>query len=356
MKASLSRARVGSLILLGVIITVAALFLVGEKSQLFSSTFIIRCNFESAEGVKPGTFVVMAGYNVGAVTDIELTSRADSVCVTMRISEDVHKFIKADSRAVIKQEGLVGNKYLNILIGDDRLPPIEPNGFVQSIPPFALGALADNVSAITDTTKMLTGQLHRMVGGLNGGRGTVGRLLNDPALYEQLLALVQETEHGLRMASQQLVKMTEMLASTSHSVDVLARSADSTLGSATRVTTEVETLVRNLNRGRGTVGALLNDRALYDSLTTLLGALSDVTYDAAAATDQIAKSVHAMRGHWLLGRVFGGDDYDKEPLPESAYQSRLKALQRRSLELDQREQRLRELEARMKSDRGEGTR
>ena len=134
---------------------VIAIFLVGQKSQLFSTTFSVRVNFANAEGVKPGSIVVMSGYGVGAVSDIELSENADSVRVTLRINESIHRFIKSDSRAEIKQEGLVGSKLINIMRGSESLPAIKENTFIQGIPPFALGALADNVTAITDSTKLL---------------------------------------------------------------------------------------------------------------------------------------------------------------------------------------------------------
>ncbi len=355
MKTSLSRARVGFLIFIGVLVFVVAIFLVGEKSQLFSRTFIVHVNFTAAEGVKPGSFVVLSGYNVGTVTDIELSENADSVRLTLSISEEVRRFIKADSRAEIKQEGLVGNKLINLLIGSPALTPIHDGGYIQGVAPFALTSLADNVTAITDSTKLLTGELHSLVRGLNRGEGTLGMLLRDDAFYMSLLSVSENADNAMVLTTQRLDKISELLLRVTKAVDAVVVKADTSVEQVNTITREIATLTRNLNEGRGTVGALLNDRRMYDSLTALLGALNDVAYDAGNTADQAAKSLYAMRRHWLFGRVFGGDEIDSEPVPESSYKRIMRELRARASELDAREQRLRALEEKLGIPAGGGS-
>ncbi|MBL0175684.1 MAG: MCE family protein [Ignavibacteria bacterium] len=344
MKTSLSRARVGFLVLIGVITFAVATFLVGEKTQLFSSTFMVKVNFSNAEGVKTGTFVVLSGYSVGSVSDIQLTPFADSVRLTLRINEDIHPFIKADSKAEIKQEGLVGNKIINLLIGSAALPPVTPGGFIQGVPPFALTGLADNMTAIMDTTKMITGELNTMLHRLNSGEGTIGQLLTNDAMYRNLESITARADTGMALATAQLNRLTDMLARIAKNVDGLSRRSDSAISSVTDVTTELTTLVRNLNEGKGTAGALLSDRSLYDSLLTVVGSLSAVTYDAGNAANQLAQSMFAMRQHWLFGRVFGGGGIDKESAPTPAYRKMMRDVNARAAELEKREQRIRERE------------
>jgi phospholipid/cholesterol/gamma-HCH transport system substrate-binding protein len=351
MKTSLSRARVGAMIFIGVLTFVIGIFLVGEKSQLFSRTFKIHVNFTAAEGVKPGSFVVLSGYNIGTVTDIELSQNADSVRLTLSISEDVRRFIKADSKAEIKQEGLVGNKLINLLIGSPDLDAIQNNGYIQGVPPFALTSLADNVTAITDSTRLLTGELHRLVRGINRGEGTIGMLLHDDAFYTSLLSMSTNADQALVLTTQRLDRISEMLLRITRSIDAVVQRADTSVQQVNTVTGELTTLTRNINEGRGTVGALLNDRRMYDSLVTLIASLNNVAWDAGNTADQAAKSLYAMRRHWLFGRVFGGDEIDAEPLPESSYKRIMRELRTRAAELDAREQRLRALEQKLGVDR-----
>ncbi len=343
MKEHLSRARVGFLIFIGVVTFVVAIFLVGEKSQLFSSTFTIYVNFGAAEGVKKGTFVVLSGFNVGTVTDIQLSPKADSVRLTLRLSDRIKPFIKADSKAEIKQEGLVGNKIINVTTGTDDLAPIGEGGFIQGVAPFALTGLADNVAAMLDTAKIVGGELHILLREINEGRGTLGQLFKNPSLYNHFLDVTERTEQGLLLATGQLMRLTDLMGTVTRSVDLLVRKADTTVSSSNVISREVETLLHNLNTGKGTVGALLTDRKLYDSLITLMSALTDAMHDAGNASNQIAQSVHAMRGHWLFGRFMAGDEYDESQPPVSSYQQRMRELSLRAAELDRRERELEEL-------------
>ncbi len=343
-KKNISRARVGFLIFVGVLTFTVAIFVVGEKSQIFSSVFYVRVNFPNAEGVKPGAYVVLSGYNIGTVSDIILTPEADSVRLLLRIDSDINPFIKTDSKAEIKQEGLVGNKFINITIGGDKTPRVSNYGFIQGVPPFALSALADNFGSMMDTAKQVSVQLNTMLQNLNAGKGTLGHLLHDDELYLQLVAVADETEAGLKKTSKQLDELSRLLANSMKVVERIALSADTAMIHTSRITGEAAMIMEDLNSGKGTVGLLLKDRKLYDSLSSLLGALTDVTWEAGNAATQTARSIHAMRGHWLLGRVFAGDDFENEEPMQSAYTRKMHELQRRMSELERREEALRNRE------------
>ncbi len=349
MKTTLSRARVGFLFFIGVLIFVVAIFLVGEKTQLFSSTFTVRVNFSSAEGVKPGTFVVLSGYTVGSVSEISLSPGADSIRLLLRIDTEVQPFIKSDSKAEIKQEGLVGNKLINLLIGSSDLPPVRDGDFIQGVPPFALTSLADNVTSITDTSKIIAGELKELFGRLNRGEGSLGRLLTDEAVYMNLLRITTLADSGMEIATSQMGRVSEILQRLTVSVDALIRSSDTAVASVAVATGELRQMLRTINSGEGTVGALLTDRGLYDTLVTLLSALNDVAYDAGNASNQLAQSLYAMRKHWLAGRIFGGEGIENETPPAPSYRKLMRELKARAAELDRREKRLREMERQLDS-------
>ena len=345
-KTSLSRARVGFLIFVGVLAFTVAIFMVGEKSQLFSSVFYVHVNFSSAEGVKKGAYVVLSGYNVGTVSDISLTKNADSVLVQLRISEEVRPFIKTDSKAEIKQEGLVGNKFINVSIGSEKAPRVDDNGYIKGIPPFALTSLADNVTSITDTVKLVTVELNTLLSRLNRGEGTLGKLLTDDEIYQRLAEITAQTEEGLRQTNKHLDDLSGLLVESAETLKRIAEKADTAMGSTGRITSEAATMIQRLNDGEGTVGALMTDRSLYDSLVTLLSTLTDVGYEAGNAAHQAANSIHAMREHWLFGRVFAGEEFEEEDPPQSAYIRKMRLLNKKLQELEQREQRVRDAEQR----------
>lgn len=344
MKTTLSRARVGFLIFIGMLAFSIGIFFIGEKSQLFSSVFYVQVNFSNAEGVKPGAYVVLSGYNIGTVSSITLTESADSVRLLLRLDTDIRKFIKSDSKAEIKQEGLVGNKYISLSIGSAKAGAVEDYGYIEGVPPFALGGLTENVTAITDTARMVTAELNRLLRSINEGKGTVGRLFTDDELYNNLISISAETQTGLKKTNQQLDNLSQLLRGTITVVDRIALRADTALMNTSRLTNSTALIVEDMHNGRGTVGALLKDRELYDTLVTLLTALTDVSYDASNAASQAARGIHAMREHWLFGRVFAGEEFENEEPMQSSYNRRMLELQRKLRELEQREQQLRKRE------------
>jgi len=343
-KSTLSRARVGFLIFIGVLAFSVGIFFVGEESHLFSSVFYVQVNYSNAEGVKPGAYVVLSGYNIGTVSTIRLTEDADSVRVLLRINEDVHPFIKIDSRAEIKQEGLVGNKFINLSVGSDRSPVVEDYGFIKGVAPFALSSLADNVTSITDTADRVFGELNVLLHRLNQGEGTIGKLLTDDGVYERLEAITEQTEKGLELTNENLDNLSTLLVETAETLNRIVVKADTTLENTNRMTDEAAQFLEAMNTGRGTMGALMTDRSLYDSVVTLMSALTDVSYNAGNAAMQLSRSIHAMREHWLFGRVFAGEEFEEEQPPETAYQRKMRQLEQKLRELNEREEEIRRRE------------
>lgn len=336
-KTTLSRARVGFLIFVGVLAFSVGIFFIGEKSQFFSSAFYIRVNFENVEGVKPGATVMLSGYNVGTVYDIALTPKADSIRLLLRIDNDVRAFIKMDTKAEIKQEGLVGNKFISLSIGSAKSPEISNDAYIEGVPPFALGSVTDNLVAIADTAKLVTGELNLLLHRINTGGGTMGKLFTDDELYTRLVSITEQTEVGLRRTNDQLAQLASLLSKSISTLDVIALKADTAMDNSVRMTDHAASILRKVDDGQGTLGLLMNDRALYDSLRMFLAALSDVTYDAGNAADQTARALHAMREHWLFGRVFAGEDFETEEPLQSSYVRKMRELQRRLQEIERRE-------------------
>ena len=343
-KSSLSKARVGFLIFIGVLAFAVGIFFVGEKSHFFSSVFYVQVNYSNAEGVKPGAYVVLSGYNVGTVSTISLTNDADSVRVLLRINEDVHPFIKIDSKAEIKQEGLVGNKFISISIGSERAPVVDNYGFIKGVAPFALSSLADNVTSITDTADRVFGELNVLLHRLNQGEGTIGKLLTDEGVYDRLEAITEQTEMGLKLTNENLDNLSALLAQTAETLTRISLEADTMLDNTNRMTYEAAEFLSAMNSGRGTMGALITDRSLYDSLVTLMSALTDVSYNAGNAAVQLSRSIHSMREHWLFGRVFAGEEFEAETPPETAYQKKMRQLEQKIRELNEREEEIRRRE------------
>ena len=117
----------------GVVILVAAMFLIFtlQFSNAGVKGYDLFGDFRHVDGVKVGNEVRLSGVKVGSVTALTLKPQDFTAIITMRLQPDV--LISADSTLSIHTDGLLGGKYLEILIGGDtkNLAPGGHFGFVQ---------------------------------------------------------------------------------------------------------------------------------------------------------------------------------------------------------------------------------
>jgi phospholipid/cholesterol/gamma-HCH transport system substrate-binding protein len=99
---NLAGAKLGIFIFLGSAFLVILIFLLGNKDQLFAPTFTIKAYFQNTEGLRNGASVRFGGIDIGAVKGIDIVpDTTGRVVVSMRIKDDVKRFIKTDSKASI---------------------------------------------------------------------------------------------------------------------------------------------------------------------------------------------------------------------------------------------------------------
>src|SRR5664279_6378646 len=107
----ISNVRIGIFISIGIAILVVTIFLLGEKSELFRSTFDVRAYFKDIQCLRSGAIVRLSGIDVGSVKKIQIVSDTSGrVEVTMSLVKDIKRFVRTDTKASIETEGLVGNK------------------------------------------------------------------------------------------------------------------------------------------------------------------------------------------------------------------------------------------------------
>jgi phospholipid/cholesterol/gamma-HCH transport system substrate-binding protein len=242
-------ALVGAFVIGGVLLFAVGLFMIGNRRNLFGDTFKVHAEFATISGLDSGAVVRVAGLQAGEVETIHVpASPSGRFRVRMRIREDLHPLIRLDSVASIQNDGLVGNKFIQIETGSEQSAVVADEGTIQSREPFDIadlmikmsetidtvndaivqvqveldGALS-SIAATADTAKTLmddvgrdaraivasgeqvAADLRTMVSDVKNGRGTVGQLLTDDALYQRAKAIASEAEQtmaNLRQATQ----------------------------------------------------------------------------------------------------------------------------------------------------------
>jgi phospholipid/cholesterol/gamma-HCH transport system substrate-binding protein len=303
--------RLGIFVALAVLAAVLIIEVVGGPGK-FERGYELVAMFSNVQDLKEGDRVKMAGVEVGRVENISLDQTNNKVVVTMKLRQKVHGrpvVVRTDSVATIKFTGLMGQNFVAIDFGTPAAPLAKPNSVLTTTEQADFGAILAKLEGVADGVKNLTktftgakldnligplidfieankgpltaaiANLQAASGQLAPGKGTVGRLLYEDALYTSALAAVTNLEDT---ASQ--VKLT--IADARKAVDQI-NAGQGTVGKLLhdealyRETTEsmatLKEILQKINQGQGTVGKVINDEALYKNAKLTLQKLDKAT-------------------------------------------------------------------------------
>src|SRR5271157_1382037 len=195
-------ARLGAFIIATLLILAAGIFVIGSKQYLFSDTYRLKAQFPTVVGLDAGAEVRIAGGHTGTVREIDLPSKpTDKVTVLMDLQQSTHAIVKQDSMATIETEGLLGNEYVAISFGSEQAQNVKDNDTIGSEAPLVIADLIKKADGILDTSQealnnvtVVTANLSSISTRINQGQGTIGALVNDKKVYNQL----DQTTAGLR--------------------------------------------------------------------------------------------------------------------------------------------------------------
>ena len=130
---------VGAFVVGGIVLFSIGLFMIGNRRMLFADNFDLRSEFAEIAGLQLGAKVRVAGMDAGEVREIHVpTGPRGKFQVIMRVRSDLHPVIRVDSVASIQNEGLVGNKFVQIEAGTDAAPLVAENGSIRGEEPIDL--------------------------------------------------------------------------------------------------------------------------------------------------------------------------------------------------------------------------
>jgi phospholipid/cholesterol/gamma-HCH transport system substrate-binding protein len=206
----MSRAfRVGAFILATLLIFASGVFLIGNKQYLFSSTYRLNAQFPNVAGLADGAEVRVGGLRKGTVKRIVLPSRSDGkVSVVMDLHKSTRDVVKKDSVASIAAEGLVGDKYVEISFGTNGAEKVKDGDTIVSRPPLEMAEVVKKANEVLESAKGAVDNLDATAGNfksisskIDQGRGSVGALVNDKAMYQHVnegAAAFQENMEALK--------------------------------------------------------------------------------------------------------------------------------------------------------------
>lgn len=179
MKAISFEVKVGIFILIGFIVLFVMIFSIGEV-YMFRPGYRVKITFNFANGIAMNAPVRLAGIEVGEIDNIRIYydthEERTKVELSAWIKRDVS--IEEDAKAVINTLGLLGEKYLEVFPGKSKRF-MSDGSILAGVDPISTENMTMELKKLLDTLVDVAERIEK-------GEGTVGRLLTDDSLYQNL--------------------------------------------------------------------------------------------------------------------------------------------------------------------------
>jgi len=277
-----------------VIIAIALLiFLILNASGdiSFARKIRLKAQFLTAEGLRPGGEVRLAGVRIGKVEDVRLLTPTDNpkdpkveavLSLDSKIDgKSVTDLVRTDSTAQLSTPSLLGSdRIINITPGTSLGNPVQEGQELRTTSEGGMAQLTASGNELVTQLNELSTQVTDITRKINEGQGTLGRFVNDEAFYDNLNATIRETQGIIRQ-----------LRTGDGSAGRLIN--DPTLyNNVTAVSAQLQGIAEDLRRGRGTAGKLLTDEALYNDARATVARLNTSVDEI----NGIVRDVRAGRG------------------------------------------------------------
>lgn len=188
--------RLGLFVVGTLVILACAVFLIGSKQLVFQSKYHLKAQFANVSGLLDGADVRVAGVHEGTIQAIHLPSRPDGqVTVDIELESKTHRVVKKDSRAAIKSEGLLGDKYVEVSFGSAGSGDVKDGDTIASEPPLDISDVIKKANQLLDSSQdavqnisQASGNFKDISAKVNQGKGTIGALINDKQAYQEVTA------------------------------------------------------------------------------------------------------------------------------------------------------------------------
>lgn len=314
-----SQLRVGIFVLIGLVILAFLILNATGDFNPFERKLHLRARFADADGLREGAEVQLAGVHIGKVASVSLLppDSADNAKVEAIIIVDgnlggrpITERIRTDSTAQLVATSLLANdKMINIAPGSAKGTPVSENHILPTTTAMSINQLTTTGNELLQQINKLAIPANEILQKANQGEGTLGRVVNDESLYNNLDQTVAETKLTMSKLQNTLDRVNRGQGSAGKLLNDPAL-----YNNLNRTVAQLEAISQDLRAGRGTAGKLINDDALYNDTRA---AIADLRVSA-AKINGIADDFRLITSDLNEGRGTAGKFLKDDRLYEDA--------------------------------------
>ncbi|OFY83998.1 MAG: hypothetical protein A3K10_00025 [Bacteroidetes bacterium RIFCSPLOWO2_12_FULL_31_6] len=263
--------KLGLFVIIGTLFFVASMYFIGDKQNLFGSTFKIKAIFSNVNGLQKGNNVRFLGIDVGTVNKIEIINDT-SILVTMIIKEESRAFIKKNSISTIGTDGLMGNKLVNITPKNSSSQVVNEGDTLVTLSEIITEDMLRRLEQTNTNIAMISSNLVDITDEIQLGKGTIGKLIKDSTLAQN----IEITIENLKEASKK----------------------------STLILTNIEDKIKDINLKKGSVGTLLTDTVFAGNIEQMVKEMMMASANTKELTQELKEMIIQMRaGQGVAGGV-----------------------------------------------------
>jgi phospholipid/cholesterol/gamma-HCH transport system substrate-binding protein len=318
--------RVGIFVFFTLVTFMAAIFLLGSRTQYFQPQYTLKAIFSNVGYLLEGAGVYLAGVQVGRVGEIRFFEdiAAQKVLVSLNIARDYQERIRQDSVAVITSSGLLGDKYIDITLGSESEPELLNGMFIRTQDPADYGQLIRQGEEVLKNTIEITSALGTLTSGFRSSQApmAVTDLLTSLAQTARAIETGDGLIHALIYEKGNERIFADLAAATTALRDTLTGIKEGkgflqtlltdpnpeVVAQLTKLLATAQKLLQDIEKGQGVLHALIYDKQGGKAVK-----------DFAGATDNMNEILAKLKGQDGLLASLLNDPKQKQVLIDLAH-------------------------------------
>ena len=276
-----SQLRVGLTVIIASIALAILIFLMTGTTGLFTRKIKLRAYVDNAGGLRVGAPVRLEGVDIGNVIGIRVVRdpkrQVSPVEVLMKITTKYSNTMGPDCEASLNTAGVLGEVFVDLDCRQSKGGGIANE---TELPTRDVAQLQDVVRASQGTLQnvdTLVKRLDNILSYIQSGKGSIGKVIYDPALFDRANDMLTQAQHIVAQANSTNGSIGKLLNS-----DELYQKANSAVDNLNKV-------IDQINSGQGTAGKFIKDPALYDNANQTLAKANQLITDINAGKGTIGK-------------------------------------------------------------------
>lgn len=263
---NIANLKVGLTVFIGLMIAFILIFMVGTENYYFSNTYSLKLKVENVEGLTVGAPVTLGGLKIGSVRSIEFynTNQKNEIIIELEILEKYQTQITKNSIAFFRTIGLLGDKFVDVSIGQPSQRALGNGEFLPVQPSFSLEAIGLDLQPAAADFAVVMSNLKFITENIVNEKGTIGRLISDEKSGNKITQIINN-----------LNSFSEAISGRKGSLGKLTY--DSLLyNNLSELTLNLKSVSDSFLVGKGTFGKLLSDGSLFNNLNSATEKLNEI--------------------------------------------------------------------------------